>query len=112
MILTILAPITQHANGAGVLGVAGGHRAALAVGAQILAGIKTEARYLPDAADGAAFVLSAVCLCGVFDYNQAVSLRYFHNRVHVGGLTVEMHGQDGLRARCDGSLNRSRVHRE
>src|ERR1700687_3923979 len=112
MILTILPPSAQHANGARILGVAGGHRATLAVGPKIFARIETKARYLPDAADGASFVFCSVRLSGIFDYNQAAPSRYFHDRVHVGGLTVEMHGQDRLRARCDRSLDRSRIHRE
>src|ERR1700693_5569490 len=42
MILTVLPPIAQHADSPGILGVAGGHCAALAVGPKILSGIKTE----------------------------------------------------------------------
>jgi len=33
------------------------------------------------------------------------------NLVHVGGLTVEMHGQDGFRARREGGFNLRGVHR-
>src|SRR5579864_8353801 len=112
MILTVLAPIAQHANGSGIVEVAGGHRATLAVGPKIFSRIETKACYLSDAADGAAFVFRSVRLRGIFDYKQSVSSRYFHNRVHVGRLAVEMHWQNGLCARCDRSLNRSWIHGE
>src|SRR5712691_9245157 len=101
MILAVLSPIAQHADGSPVLGIAGGHRAAFAVSAKIFPRIKTEARYISDATYGAPFVFRAVRLRGVFDHNQSMPPRNFHDRIHVGGLTVKMHGKNRLRSRRD-----------
>ena len=62
--------------------------------------------------DRASFVFRAVRLRGIFDHDQSVPPGDFHDRVHVGGLTVKMHRQDRLRARRDRSLNRSGIHGE
>ena len=112
MILAVLTPIAQHPNRACILGVAGGHCAAFAVRSQILARIETEARHIADAAHRTPFIFRSVGLRRVFDHNQPMPARHVHNRVHVGRLAVEMHGQDRLRARRDRGLNRGRIHRE
>ena len=91
MILAVLSPVAQHANGIRKLGVARGHCAAFAVCSEILAGIKTEAGHIADAADEAAFVFCAVSLRGVFDHDESMAPCDFHDWVHVGGLAVEMH---------------------
>ncbi len=58
------------------------------------------------------FVFRAVRLRGIFDHDQSVPPRYFHDRVHVGRLAVEMHGQDRLGAGRDRGLDRGRIHGE
>ena len=51
-------------------------------------------------------------LRGVFDDNQSMPPRYFHNRIHVGRLTIEVNGQDRLGAWRNCRFNRSGIHRE
>src|SRR5450631_1013583 len=70
MILAVLSPIAQHADGACMLGVVGGHGATLAVGSQILTGIKAEACHIADASDWTSFIFSSVRLRGVFNNYQ------------------------------------------
>jgi len=112
MILSVLTPVAQHANCAFMFGIAGGYRATFAVSAKILAGVKTEARHIPNTARRQTFIFGAVGLRGVFNYDKSVPPRNFHDRIHVGRLTVEVHGQYGLGARSDRRLDGSRVHRE
>src|SRR5580658_4167059 len=91
MILSVLSPVAQHANRPRIVSIVGGDRAPLAIGSEILAGIKTEARHIADAADSAALIFRAVRLGGVFDHDQSVAARDLHDRVHVGRLSVEMY---------------------
>src|ERR1035438_9490198 len=112
MILAVLSPIPQHANRAPKLSIAGGHRPALTVGSQILAGIETEARDIPNAAHRTPLVFRSVRLCGIFDHDQVAPPRYFHDWVHVRGLSVKMHRQYRLRPGRDQRLNRSWIHGE
>ena len=46
-----------------------------------------------------------MCLACVFDDNEAVLVRQFENRVHVGHLTVEMHRNDGDDAMLSAALD-------
>ncbi len=91
--------------------VAGGHHAALAARAEVLARIEAEAAEVAEAAAAAALVLGAVGLRGVLDDDQAALPRDGEDRVHVGRLAVEVHRDDRLRARRDGGLELRRVHR-
>src|ERR1035438_3992371 len=94
MIFAVLSPIPKHTNLVRELGVAGRDRPALAVGAKILAGIKAEACHIANAAHRMPFVFRSVRLGGIFDYDQPVPPRHFHDGIHVGGLAVEMYGKD------------------
>src|ERR1035438_5514368 len=107
MILAVLSSIPQHANRAPKLSIAGGHRPALTVGPQILAGIETETRDIPNAAHRTPLVFRSVRLCSIFDHNQVAPPRYFHDGIHVGRLTVKMHGKD--RDRKSTRLNSSHL---
>src|SRR5919108_4440231 len=35
---------------------------------------------------------------------------YFHDAIHVAGLPIQMDGYNGSRPRCDGGLQRIRIH--
>src|SRR5208337_426699 len=109
-IFSLLSPIAQHANRPRILGIVGCNRAALAVGSEVLRGIKTEARYVADAPHWPSFVLRTVRLRRIFDDYEFVSLRHFHDRVHVRGLAVKMHRENCFSARSDGRLDHSSIH--
>src|SRR6202045_2268553 len=112
MIFTVLPPVAQHANGAREFGVARGYGSAFAIGSQIFTGIKTETGHVSDAADRTAFILCSVRLRGIFDNNQPMSTRDFHDRIHVGGLAIQMHREDRLRAGADRRLDCRWIQRE
>src|SRR3974390_620787 len=112
MIFAVSSPVAQHSNRTYVLGIAGGYGAALTIGPQVLAGIKTKARHVSDAADRTAFVLCAMCLSRIFDDDEAMLPRHFHDRVHVSRLAIEMDGQDCLVTGSNRAFDRSGVHRK
>ena len=75
VVALFLAPVAQHADRSWhVLVVVGDDDAALAVGAEVLAGIEAEAAGHADAAGAAALVLGAVRLAGVLDDGNAVAV--------------------------------------
>src|SRR6266852_3712861 len=112
MVLAVLAPVPQHADGARLLLVARYHHPALAVRAKVLARVVAEAGEVAEAADGPAIVLRAVCLSGVLNDEQFVSLRHREQRVHVGRLAVEVDRKDRFGARGDRRLDPRRVYGE
>ena len=67
MVLLLGAPVAEHAEDAVVFGGARGHGPALAVGAEVLAGVEAEAGEVAEGADAAALILGAVGL-GVNDW--------------------------------------------
>ena len=103
------------AQGAGALvkgGVVRHQRAAFAAGAEIFAGIKTEAGNVAERADDFALVFRAVRLRGVLDQRQLVLSANRQNRVQVERMAVKMHGHDGLGARRDGAFDELRIEIE
>src|SRR6266550_2396126 len=110
MILVLLAPVAQDAEGARVLGTIRHHHSALAVSAQILTRIKTETAQVADAPNSAPLVLSAMSLGRVFDDNQIVTPCDLQNGIHVGRLPVEMNGHDRFCAFGDRALDQTCVH--
>ena len=111
LVAHLLAPRAQEAQLLRPLGVVGHHRAALAVGAEILAGIEAEAAEVAHRAAPPPVVLGAVRLARVLDDGDALAPRDVENRVHVGRLAVQVHGNDGFRPRGDGGFELRRIHR-
>ena len=103
LMIVLLRPavVSQHANPAGDFRVVGHNGTAVAVSAQVLAGIEAEAGHLSEVARSPAFVFSAVGLGGVFDHPEPVLLRDLVDGVHVGRLSEEMHGNHSFGLRCD-----------
>ena len=104
------AVVAKQAQPARQLGIGGGDRTALAVGAQILGEVEAEAAEVPDGSGAAAPVFSAVRLGGVLDDDQVMPRGDLHDRVHIGHLAVQVHGQDGSGARGDPRLDLADVH--
>jgi hypothetical protein len=77
--------------------VAGDDRPAVSIGAQVLAGIETEATDIPDRTDSPAFVHGAMGLGRIFHNLQTVLRSDFQNGIHVGRLPVKVNRKDGLR---------------
>ena len=76
--------------------VLGHNRTALAVSAQVFAGIKAEAAGSADRPGFFVLVSGAVGLAGIFDDDEVISLCDFHDGIHVGRLAVEMDGNNRL----------------
>lgn len=48
-------------------------------------------------------------MCAIFDQFQTMRLGHRRQQVHAAGATGEMHWQQGLRTRCDGRLDSTRI---
>ena len=72
VVLAGLAPVAERAHGLGVRGVVGGDAAALAGGAEVLAGVEAEGGDVAPGAGAAAVARRAVRLAGVLDDDEAV----------------------------------------
>ncbi len=78
--------------------------------AEVLRVVQAEGADVADGPDLAALVLRAVGLAGILDHEELVLLRDGQDRVHVGGQPLDVHGDDGLRARGDGRLELRGIH--
>ncbi|OPZ76002.1 MAG: hypothetical protein BWY77_02004 [bacterium ADurb.Bin431] len=96
--LTIVA---QQDDLPGPLVVIGDHHTAVAEGAEIFAGIKTEAAIGAEGARLAALILRAVGLAGILNHRQVVAPGDGHHLVHAAAVAVEMDRDDRPRARAD-----------
>ena len=112
MVLLLGAPVTQHANGSCERRVIGDDHAGLAVGAEVLARVETEAGHVAHTADAPALVLCSVGLATVLDHHQTVLLGDLENRVHVGRLAIQVYWDDRLRLVGDRRLQCRHVQRE
>src|SRR6185503_6036241 len=105
VISALSAPVAQYAQLACIVSVAGGHRATLAIRAQVLAWVKAEAAHVANAADAPPLVLGAMRLRGILDQYQVVPPRDRQNRVHIGRAAIQVHRQDRLGTRRDRGLD-------
>jgi hypothetical protein len=96
--------VAQEPHAARDCGVVGHDRAALAVRAEVLAGVEAEAAGARERPDAATLVECAVRLRRVLDDDEIVALGYFVHGVHVRRLAVEVDGDDGARALGHGAL--------
>src|SRR6266478_9215604 len=96
--------VAQHSDSFRDRLVVGGHCAGFSARSQILSWVKAEGSR---SAHGTSFsppvlfsgkILCAMSLASVFDDDQPVSLCELENGIHVGGLAVQVHRNDG----CDG----------
>src|SRR5437879_3450002 len=103
--------LAQPSHGLEQRRLGAGHGSPLAQRAQVLAGIEAEAPQPPDPAYAPSFVAGAVRLGGVLDDPQPVVLCQLEQRVEIGRLAVEMHGNDPHRARPDRGAHRGGIDR-
>ncbi len=108
-VLLLGAVVAQHTQAARDLRVIRDDRPALAVRAEVLARVEAEAAGACERADAAALVAGAVRLRRVLDDEEVVTVCHFEDGVEVCGLTVEVDGYNGARARGDGRLYLVRV---
>jgi hypothetical protein len=96
------AVVGEAAYPLGQLGVGGDHRAGVAEGAQVLAGIEAEARGHAERAGPPVVPLATVRLGGVLDQRNARPRGDGGQAVHVGHVAVELDHDDRAGARGDG----------
>jgi len=111
MVLALGAVVAEHADAARYLQVVRQNSAALAVCAEVLAGVEAEAARARERADGTVAVERAVRLRGVLDDEEIATRRDFKDGVEVCRLAVEVYGDDCARASGDGRLDFVRVNR-
>jgi len=92
--------------------VVGHQRATFAVGAQVLAWIKAEARHGAKGSDHFTFVLSSVGLSSVFNKSEIVLTANRQKRIQIDGMAVQMDWHDCFGARSDCTLDELRVEVE
>src|SRR6186997_1992382 len=102
MISGLLATVSKARHSLCYPRVIGHQSTAVAIGAQILGRIETEAADISQRAGAFAFVTGPMRLAGVFDHKQLMAVRDVHNRLHIGRLSVQMHRNN----RARGSSNR------
>ena len=111
LVFFLLPVVPQHFEALGNLAVIGDHDAAIAVSSQIFPGVKTKSRGVSQRSNPLALVARAMSLAGVFDHHQPVLVGKLSDGIHVGGVPVQMHGNNGFGAARDGSLDRLYVQR-
>src|SRR6185437_8534083 len=74
--------------------VAGHHHAAIAERTEILGGIEAERGEIAEAARTPPGEARAMALCAILDDTGAVAARQIEKGGEIGGLAVEMHGDD------------------
>src|SRR5215467_1716675 len=84
--------------------------AALAQAAEIFAGIETEAAGNADATRLIPFVSGAVSLASVFYKVNIMAFRNLLQRVQIGRLSIEVHGQQRCRTGRNNSFELRRIH--
>jgi hypothetical protein len=97
--------LLQLAQALRLFGVVHQDGAAVAHGPEILGWIEREPRNPRDVADGAALVLRGVGLARILDHDELVAGRDVHDRIEIGGVTVEVNRQDAARLRSDEALD-------
>ena len=104
MVILRLHPVdAQPGERPAEVGVIGGHQAAVAESAQVLGGVEAERRGLAEPAGATPLIRGPDGLGGVFENEEPVSAGDLVDRVHVGGLAVEVDRDDRPGPRRDGS---------
>src|SRR5579871_4690622 len=111
MVLHILTMIAQDMNLIPERRIIRDHRAGFAHRAEILARIKAKTTDNTNRTRLSALVLGSVRLAGVLDPGQLVSASDFHDGIHVGHLTKQLHWNNRFGPRSDGGFQQLRVHR-
>jgi hypothetical protein len=94
-ILARLPVVAQQGDARRQCGIIGGHRAGVTEGAEVLAGVETEAAGTPEPTGSAASEAGAVCLGGILNDGGPEFVRQGGNLGHSCRLAVQMHGDDG-----------------
>src|SRR5215831_7337569 len=99
------ATIAQQLDAFGDIAALSGYQPAIAIGAQVLPGVKAKAADVAQAPRPPAGIDCAVRLCRVFDHYQRIFCSDGAYRRHVRAIAVEMNRNDRLGAGSDGSLD-------
>lgn len=99
------AVIAQQHHPRGETRVIGRDRARIAKRAKVLAGIETPADDIAMRADAPALVSRTMGLRGILDHAQAVTAGDVEDRVQIGRLAIEMHGQQRAGSRGNRGLD-------
>ncbi len=111
-VLDVRPVVAQHPDLRGQRGIVGGHRAAVAERAQVLAGEETETGGVAETSGMAPVQARAVRLRRVLDQQQAMLPRQGSQRGHVRQLAIQVHRHDRPRARADRALHAGRIQVE
>ena len=98
LVLLTLSEIAPQPQFVGKRRIVADDGAGVAVGAEILSWIETKAAGVAEASNTPSVVTRAVCLSGILDNAQTVTLRKRQYRLHRNGLAVQVHRHDGLGA--------------
>ena len=98
MIFRLHAVHAKDGRAFGEIGVVRAEQAGVAKRAEIFGGVKTKRAAGAERAGLAAMIFCAEGLRGVFDDGEVVRPREGENAIHVRGLAIEVHGDDGLGA--------------
>ena len=109
VVFPVAAIVAQRPDAGGQIAVIGGDGPRVPQRAQIFAGVKAEPGGIAKAPRALAVIRGPVGLRRVLDEFEAVGVRDGAQRVHVGGLAVEMHRHDGFGAGGDGGLHKGGV---
>src|SRR5439155_19416096 len=111
VIFPLLSPIPQHVDDPGKMLMTRDHDAAFSVRSQILSRIETEAGQIPETTHPLSEMLRAVGLTRILNDGHAMSPGNLGDGSHIGGLAVQMNGNERLCAMAARSLPLIRVLR-
>jgi hypothetical protein len=112
MVTVRLPAVSDALQAGGERRVAGRNRAAVAERAQVLRRVETVGGRRADRSDRTTLARGQVRLAAVLDDREATGVGDGHDRAHVRGLAVEVHGKDRRGSRSDRGLDRRRADRE
>ena len=92
VILVVLSPVAQDADGTIVLRIVGDDNPSFPISPEILGWIETKTSQIAESSDALTLVLGPVCLRGIFDDDESMAASDVHNRVHICWLAVEVNG--------------------
>ena len=105
LVFFLLPIIPEHFQAICDLLVVGNHHAAIAVGPQVFARVKTKSRRMAQRAHALAFVARTVGLACVFNHHDPMLIGKLLDGIHVGRMPIQMNGENSFRAASDGSFD-------
>ena len=104
--------VPQHRNLVRQGIIVGRDCAAVAIGAQVLGGVKGEGRGISERPDHLSLPTRAVGLSAVLDHFEVVGSREFHDRPHIGRLAIQVNRDNCTGPGSELRLQFVRVHIE